>query len=68
MDRQPTVFIVDDDPGVRNSLQTLLSSLQLAVENFDSAAAFLAEVGPERGVHCPHVRMPGPLAWSCRRS
>ena len=31
MDRQPTVFIVDDDPGVRNSLQTLLSSLQLEV-------------------------------------
>jgi two-component system, LuxR family, response regulator FixJ len=60
MDGQPTVFIVDDDPGVRNSLQTLLSSLQLGVESFDSAAAFLAGIGPERG-GCVvlDVRMPG---------
>jgi len=60
MDGQPTVFIVDDDPGVRNSLRSLLSSLQLPVESFDSADGFLAAIGPERaGCIVLDVRMPG---------
>ena len=60
MDGQPTVFIVDDDPGVRNSLRSLLSSLQLPVESFDSANAFLTAIGPERaGCIVLDVRMPG---------
>jgi FixJ family two-component response regulator len=57
---EPTVFIVDDDPGVRNSLRILLSSIHLAVEGFESAAAFLAEVASSRpGCLILDVRMPG---------
>ncbi len=44
----PTVFVVDDNPGVRKSMQTLMESAQLAVETYASAAAFLAAFNPER--------------------
>jgi FixJ family two-component response regulator len=37
----PTVFIVDDDTGVRNSIRELLLSVGLAVETFESAQSFL---------------------------
>lgn len=37
----PTVFIVDDDRGVRNSIRELLLSVGLAVETFESAQSFL---------------------------
>ena len=39
--RQPTVFIVDDDPSFRDSLQFLLESVRLEVRNFPSAQDFL---------------------------
>jgi FixJ family two-component response regulator len=38
---EPTVFIVDDDRGVRNSIRELLISVGLAVETFESAQSFL---------------------------
>ena len=37
----PTVFIVDDDAGVRKSIRELLISVGLAVETFESAQSFL---------------------------
>jgi FixJ family two-component response regulator len=37
----PTVFIVDDDKGVRNSIRELLHSVGLEAEAFESAEAFL---------------------------
>jgi FixJ family two-component response regulator len=37
----PTVFIVDDDRGVRNSIRELLLSVGLAVETFESAQSLL---------------------------
>ena len=37
----PTVFIVDDDAGVRKSIGELLISVGLAVETFQSAQSFL---------------------------
>ena len=37
----PTVFIVDDDAGVRKSIRELLVSVGLAVETFESAQSFL---------------------------
>ena len=40
-DRQ-TVYIVDDDADVRDSARALLESYDLAVQEFDSARAFLA--------------------------
>jgi two-component system response regulator DctR len=38
---EPTVFIVDDDRGVRNSIRELLISVGLAAETFESAQSFL---------------------------
>jgi FixJ family two-component response regulator len=38
---EPTVFIVDDDAGVRKSIRELLISVGLAVETFESAQSFL---------------------------
>ena len=37
----PTVFIVDDDAGVRKSIRELLISVGLAVETFESSQSFL---------------------------
>jgi FixJ family two-component response regulator len=38
---EPTVFVIDDDTGVRKSIRELLISVGLAVETFESAQAFL---------------------------
>ena len=38
---EPTVFIVDDDAGVRKSIGELLISVGLAVETFESGQSFL---------------------------
>jgi len=43
-----TVFVVDDNAGVRNSLRALLESAGLAVETYASAEEFLAAYHPER--------------------
>lgn len=44
----PTVFVVDDDKGVRNSIRELLISVGLAVETHESAMAFLEAFDPDR--------------------
>jgi two-component system response regulator FixJ len=54
------VHVVDDDPGVRDSLAFLLQSAGLAVRTYDSAAAFLAVApGLDSGCVLTDVRMPG---------
>lgn len=58
--REPTVFVVDDDPAVRESLTMLVRSMELRVEAFDSAQAFLDAYDPSRpGCLLLDVRMPG---------
>jgi FixJ family two-component response regulator len=57
---RPTVFVVDDDRAVRESLRRLLTSVGMTVEVFPSAQAFLAA----RRVEAPgclvlDVRLPG---------
>lgn len=60
MTDQPTVFVVDDDAGVRQSLRWLLESVEIRVETFDSAEAFLTAYDPRRpGCLILDVRMPG---------
>jgi two-component system response regulator FixJ len=44
----PTVFVVDDDLSVRNSMRELMSSVSLAVETFASSKEFLASFHPDR--------------------
>jgi two-component system, LuxR family, response regulator FixJ len=48
MTAEPTVFVVDDNPGVRRSLQSLLEAAGLAVATYASAGDFLAAYDPER--------------------
>jgi FixJ family two-component response regulator len=56
----PTVFVVDDDPEVRESLRLLLMAARIRVETFDSAQAFLEKASPEQcGCLVLDVRMPG---------
>jgi RNA polymerase sigma factor (sigma-70 family) len=60
MAEPPTVFVVDDDHAVRESLRWLVESIDLRVETYDSAKAFLANCGPDRpGCLVLDVRMPG---------
>lgn len=44
---QPTVYIVDDDPGIRKSLALWLGFRDLRVRQYESAEAFLSEATPE---------------------
>jgi two-component system, LuxR family, response regulator FixJ len=60
MTEQALVHVVDDDPGVRDSLVFLLQSAGHAVRAYDSAAAFLAVApGLQTGCVLTDVRMPG---------
>jgi len=56
----PTVFVVDDDEAVRESLALLVHSVGLEAESFASAQAFLEVYRPERcGCLITDIRMPG---------
>lgn len=55
-----TVFIVDDDPAIRDSLTLMLAQENIAVNAFESAEAFLAACEAERfGCVIIDIRMPG---------
>lgn len=57
---EDTVFVVDDDKSVRDSIRWLLESIRLRVETFDSAEAFFHQYTPDRpGCLVLDVRMPG---------
>lgn len=56
----PTVFVVDDDAAVRDSLSLLLETAGLPAEAYASAEAFLAALHSDRsGCIVLDVRMPG---------
>lgn len=60
MASQPTVFIVDDDPAMRDSLTWLLQAVGLAVETHVSAEEFLEAYDPTRpGCLVLDMRLPG---------
>jgi len=59
LNSQPTVYVVDDDADVRDSLRLLLEASDFRVETFDSAAAFLTHPHAERACVVTDVRMPG---------
>jgi FixJ family two-component response regulator len=48
MQSEATVFVVDDDPGVRKTLGWLVESAELSAETYASAQEFLAAYDPER--------------------
>lgn len=60
MNDRARVFVVDDDPAVRDALTLLIEQEGLPVTAFDSAEAFLAHCqGRCRGCLIVDVRMPG---------
>lgn len=60
MKPEGTVFVVDDDPLVRRSLERLLGSVNLPVQSFGTASQFRGAPGPT-GPSCIvlDMRMPG---------
>jgi FixJ family two-component response regulator len=59
-DPGPVVFVVDDDPSIRDALTSLIRSVGLHVETFGSAQAFLRHPRPDAsGCMVLDVRLPG---------
>ncbi|PKO53242.1 MAG: DNA-binding response regulator [Betaproteobacteria bacterium HGW-Betaproteobacteria-20] len=55
-----TVFIVDDDAAIRDSLSLMIEQENIAVQSFESAEAFLDAYRPEcRGCAIIDIRMQG---------
>lgn len=60
MDEDGTVFLIDDDPGVRDALTLLLSLKGLRTQAFADAESFIDTYRPERiGCVLTDLRMPG---------
>ena len=60
MEAEPTVFIIDDDPAVRQALTVLVRSMHLRAEAYESAQQFLDTFDSTRpGCLLLDVRMPG---------
>lgn len=60
MTHKPTVFIIDDDEAIRDSLGLLLKSVSLSVKTYPAAQAFLDVYDPEQpGCLILDIRMPG---------
>ena len=59
-EKQPTVFIVDDDPAIRFAMQALMDSVNVEHEIFASGDEFLENVDERRaGCLVLDIRMPG---------
>ena len=55
-----TVFLIDDDPGVRDALSLLLSLKGMSIRPFATAESFIEAYQPERaGCVLTDLRMPG---------
>lgn len=69
MNEQPTVYIVDDDRAVRDSLNLILRASGLTAQGYASAEAFL-EAYQDDGPGCLllDVRMPGMNGLELQRS
>jgi FixJ family two-component response regulator len=59
-EEQPIVFVVDDDPAVRDALDSLLRSVELKAQLFGSTQEFLDAERPDApGCIVLDVRLPG---------
>ncbi len=59
-DSNPVVFVIDDDPSVRDALDSLIRSVALNVQSFASTEEFLQTKRPEApGCIVLDVRLPG---------
>ncbi len=65
---EPVVFVVDDDPGIRQALQSLIRSVGLRVETFESAQEFRSGKRPDAPACLVlDVRMPGGSGFDVQR-
>ena len=55
----PVVYVVDDDEGIRNSIESLIRSVGLSVQTFASAQEFLGTKRKAAGCLVLDVRLPG---------
>ena len=56
---KPTVFVLDDDPAIRDSLSALLKVMKFPAEFFATASEFLDVYDPSRpGCMLLDIRMP----------
>jgi len=59
-DQDGTVFLIDDDPGVRDALSLLLSLKGMSIRPFATAESFIEAYQPESaGCVLTDLRMPG---------
>jgi FixJ family two-component response regulator len=64
----PVVFLIDDDPSVRDALKSLLRSVGLEVHAFGSAQEFLRTKRPDAPACLVlDVRLPGPSGLDFQR-
>jgi FixJ family two-component response regulator len=67
-DQQPVVFVVDDDPSVRDALAGLVRSVGMNVRLFASTQDFLASERPDApSCLVLDVRLPGPGGLDLQR-
>ncbi|QDT96675.1 response regulator transcription factor [Gimesia aquarii] len=60
IEKEATVFVVDDDPAIRKSLRWLIESVGLKVETHELASDFLESYSPDSpGCLVLDVRIPG---------
>jgi FixJ family two-component response regulator len=67
-DNDPVVFVVDDDPAIREALESLIRSVGLRVATFGSAHEFLSSKRPD-APSCVvlDMRMPGASGFDLQR-
>jgi FixJ family two-component response regulator len=67
-EEHPVVFLIDDDPSVRDALKSLLRSVGLEVQAFGSAQEFLRAKRPDApACLILDVRLPGPSGLDFQR-
>lgn len=67
-EEHPVVFLIDDDPSVRDALKSLLRSVGLEVQAFGSAQEFLHTKRPDAPACLVlDVRLPGPSGLDFQR-
>ncbi len=68
-DAEETVFVVEDDEAVRDSLAMLLQSEGMRVASYEQAEAFLADWSPDMaGCIVLDIRMPGMDGMALQRA
>lgn len=61
MEIKPSVYLIDDDPAVQDSMRRLLKSVGLPLHTFTTAQEFLEKYDPATSAGCLilDIRMPG---------